>query len=108
MPARAPLTQEQSHLIFNNSYMFTVLVEIVRSGDTFSGKQLADATGLSQSIVHPLIRKLSGARFIEFVERVPGERTLLYRIRDNYWWDAVREYAVDGEGSPPAVTAATG
>ena len=108
MAALEPLTQEQSHLIFNNSHMFAVLVEIVRSGGTFSGKRIADATGLSPGIVHPLIQRLSGARFIEFVERVPGERTMLYRIRENHWWDAVREYAADENGLQPRITAAPG
>lgn len=55
-------------------------------GDTFSPKQIVEATGLLGSIVHPLIHKLRDAHFLEFVGRVPGERTLLYRIRDNYWW----------------------
>lgn len=90
-----PLTKEQSRLIFNNSYMFTVLLAIVDSGETFSGKMIADATDLSSSIVHPIIKRLSGAGFVEFVERVPGERTMLYRIRENPWWAAARKYLVD-------------
>lgn len=42
--------------------------------------------------MHPLIQKLRRANFIEFVERVPGERTILYRVRGNPWWNAASQY----------------
>lgn len=45
--------------------------------------------------MHPLIQKLRRANFIELVERVPGERTLLYRLRENPWWDAASQYVDD-------------
>ncbi len=60
---------------------------------TFSGKQIADLTGVQPGIVHTLIQRLSGAHFIEFVAQVPGERTLLYRVRENPWWTAAQRYA---------------
>jgi hypothetical protein len=34
------------------------------------------------------------ANFIEYVGRVPGERTMLYRVRDNPWWEPARRYAL--------------
>lgn len=93
---RRPLEPEESRLAFGNSHMFTVMVEIASlGGDTFSSKRITDATQLSPGIVHPLIQKLHRAHFIEFVERVPGERTLLYRVLDNYFWDAATRYAND-------------
>jgi len=42
--------------------------------------------------VHPLIQKLRRANFIEFVERVPGERPILYRVLENPWWNAASQY----------------
>ncbi|WP_314854449.1 hypothetical protein [uncultured Microbacterium sp.] len=61
-------------------------------GGKFSSKTITDATRLSPGIVHPLIQKLRRANFIEFVERVPGERTILYRVRENPWWNAASQY----------------
>ncbi len=91
-----PIAPAESRLFFGNSYMNAVVIEIAAlEGDTFSPKQIVEATGLLGSIVHPLIHKLRDAHFLEFVGRVPGERTLLYRIRDNYWWEAARRYAAD-------------
>lgn len=95
LPAGAePITPEQSKLIFNNSYMSTVMIAIASLPEqTFSGKQIADATGVQSGIVHTLIQRLHGAHFIEFVARVPGERTLLYRVCENPWWKAARRYS---------------
>ena len=94
-----PIAPEDSRLVFGNSHMVTVMVAIAsRQGDTFSSKLIADATHLSPGIVHPLIQKLLRARFIEFVERVPGERTILYRVRANPWWEAAGRYAADRSG----------
>lgn len=88
-----PIAPEDSRLVFGNSHMATVMVEIAAlRGDTFSSKLIADSTRLSPGIVHPLIQKLKRARFIEFVERVPGERTILYRVRENPWWEAASRY----------------
>lgn len=88
-----PIAPEDSRLVFGNSHMYTVMVEIAaRRGETFSSKLIADATHLSPGIVHPLIQKLLRARWIEFVERVPGERTILYRVRENPWWIAASCY----------------
>lgn len=94
LPAGAePITPEQSKLIFNNSYMSTVMIAIASLPEqTFSGKQIADATGVQPGIVHTLIQRLRGAHFIEFVAQVPGERTLLYRVCENPWWKAARRY----------------
>ena len=88
-----PIAPEESRLVFGNSYMYSVMVEIAgRRGGKFSSKTITDATRLSPGIVHPLIQKLRRANFIEFVERVPGERTILYRVRENPWWDAASQY----------------
>jgi predicted phosphohydrolase len=95
-----PIAPEESRLFFGNSYMNAVIIEIAAlEGDTFSPKQIVQATGLIGSIVHPLIHKLRDAHFLEFVGRVPGERTLLYRINDNYWWEAARRYASDRQAA---------
>lgn len=91
-----PTAPEISRLVFGNSHMFGVMVEIASlRGQKFSSKQITDATQLSPGIVHPLIQKLHRANFIEFVERVQGQRTLLYRIVDNHVWEAARRYADD-------------
>jgi transcription initiation factor IIE alpha subunit len=88
-----PIAPEESRLVFGNSYMYCVMVEIAGlRGEKFSSKAITDATGLSPGIVHPLIQKLRRANFIEFVERVPGERTILYRVRENPWWNAASQY----------------
>lgn len=88
-----PIAPEESRLVFGNSYMYSVMVEIAGlRGGKFSSKTITDATRLSPGIVHPLIQKLRRANFIEFVERVPGERTILYRVRENPWWDAASQY----------------
>ena len=84
MAPTGPTAPEVSRLVFGNSHMFGVMVEIASlRGQTFSSKQISDATQLSPGIVHPLIQKLRRAHFIEFVEQVHGERTLLYRVIDN-------------------------
>jgi len=89
-----PLSQEVSKLVFGNSYMSAVMAEIVAiDSETFSPKQIVDATGVVFSVVNPLIHKLRDAGFIELVGRAPGERTLLYRIVENPWWNAARAYA---------------
>ena len=101
-----PIAPAESRLFFGNSYMNAVVIEIAAlEGDTFSPKQIVEATGLLGRIVHPLIHKLRDAHFLEFVGRVPGERTLLYRIRDNYWWEAARRYAADREAASAERTA---
>ena len=88
-----PIAPKESRLVFGNSYMYSVMVEIAGlRGEKFSSKAITDATGLSPGIVHPLIQKLRRANFIEFVERVPGERTILYRVRENPWWNAASQY----------------
>ena len=94
MTVTALLSTDQSKLFFGNSHMFGVMVEIASlRGQTFSSKQISDATQLSPGIVHPLIQKLRRARFIEFVEQVHGERTLLYRVVANHVWEAASRYA---------------
>ena len=88
-----PIAPEESRLVFGNSHMYSVMVEIAGlRGEKFSSKTITDATRLSPGIVHPLIQKLRRANFIEFVERVPGERTILYRVRENPWWNAASQY----------------
>lgn len=98
-----PIAPEDSRLVFGNSHMVTVMVEIASlHGETFSSKLIADATRLSPGIVHPLIQKLLRAKFIEFVERVPWERTILYRVRENPWWEAASQYTRDREATDRA------
>lgn len=88
-----PIAPAESRLVFGNSHMHDVMVEIAAMrGATFSSKLISDKAHLSPGIVHPLIQKLLRANFIEFVERVPGERTILYRVRDNPWWEAAGQY----------------
>lgn len=99
-----PLAPEESRLVFGNSYMYSVMVEIAAlRGAGFSSKSITDSTKLSPGIVHPLIQKLRRANFIEFVERVPGERTIIYRVRANPWWAAASQYvpgrSANGENS---------
>jgi hypothetical protein len=92
-----PPTQEASKLVFGNSYMAAVMIEISAvDTETFSPKQIVAHTGLYFSVVNPLIHKLRDAGFIELVGRAPGERTLLYRVVENPWWDAARRYAHSG------------
>lgn len=64
-------------------------------GDPFSSKMISDATRLTPGIAHPLIQKLRRANFIEFVERVHGERTILYRAAYP-WWNAASKH-VEGQ-----------
>ena len=94
MTAIHPIAPEDSKALFGNSYMHTVLVEITRHGDEpFSPKQIIDATGLPGGIIHPLIKRLKSRHFIEYLGRVPGEKTTLYQVRDNPYMRAAREYA---------------
>ncbi len=89
-----PIAPEGSKALFGNSYMHTVLVEISKhDGETFSPKQIIDATGLPGGLVHPLIKRLRSQHFIEYIGRVPGEKTTLYKANDNPYIRAAREYA---------------
>lgn len=100
MAPTGPAAPEVSRLVFGNSHMFGVMVEIASlRGRMFSSKQISDATQLSPGIVHPLIQKLRRARFIEFVEQVHGERTLLYRVVDNHVWEAASRYAEERDAA---------
>lgn len=94
MEAVHEIAPEASKAFFGNSHMFAVLVEIAsRDNETFSPKDIVEGTGLIDSVVRPLIRRLRDANFIEYVGRMPGERTMLYRVRDNPWWEPARRYA---------------
>lgn len=93
MTATALLSTDQSKLFFGNSHMFDVVVEIVRIDGEFSAKQLTTRTGLPNSIVTSLLRKLREADFITFVGSSPGERIRPYVINENPWWEAARQYA---------------
>ena len=100
MTAIHPIAPEDSKALFGNSYMHTVLVEITRHGDEpFSPKQIINATGLPGGIIHPLIKRLKSRHFIEYLGRVPGEKTTLYQARDNPYLRAAREYAIDAPAS---------
>lgn len=94
MEAAREIAPEASKAFFGNSHMFAVLVEIAsRENSTFAPKDIVEGTGLIDSVVRPLIRRLRDAEFIEYVGRAPGERTMLYRVRDNPWWEPAREYS---------------
>lgn len=85
-----PRSQAASKLVFGN----ILLIEIASiDGDTFSPKEIVEAMGIAFGTANPLLHKLRDAGFIELVGRKPSERTLLYRIVENPWWDAARQYA---------------
>lgn len=92
MTASTLLSPDQSKLFFGNSHMFDLVVEIVRIDGEFSAKQLIERTGLPNSIVTSLMKKLRDAGFITFVGTTPGERTRPHVINENPWWDAARRY----------------
>ncbi|WP_454129425.1 hypothetical protein [Microbacterium aurum] len=76
-----PIAPEESRLVFGNSYMYSVMVEIAGlRGGKFSSKTITDATRLSPGIVHPLIQKLP-----------PRE---LHRVRGARAWRA--DHSVSG------------
>lgn len=87
------LTPEQSKLFFGNSHMSSIAIEIASIDDTFSAKQIIANSGLLPSVVTTIFHKLRDAELITFVGSVPGERTKLYRINNNPWWQAARDYA---------------
>lgn len=93
MNAPARLSPDQSKLIFGNRHLYDLMVEIVRVDGDFTAKLLIERTGLPNSVVTSLIRKLRDAEFITFVGTSPGERIRPYAINDNPWWDAARHYA---------------
>lgn len=95
MTAVHEIAPRASKAFFGNSHMFAVLIEIAaREDEPFSPKDIVESTGLIDSVVRPLIRRLRDAEFIEYVGRAPGEKTTLYRVRDNPWWEPARRYAV--------------
>lgn len=98
------MTREESKLIFGNSHQAEVMVRIASfEGGAFSSKRISDDTSLSPGIVHPIIQRLSRARWLEHIGKVPGERTILYRIRPNPWWDAALQYAHERAASQELV-----
>jgi hypothetical protein len=91
-----PLSEKTSKLVFGNIHMNKVMLEIAAvHGETFSPKQIVEATGIAFGTINPIIHKLRDAEFIELVGRAEGERTLVYRIVENPWWDAARQYVQD-------------
>jgi len=89
----AELTPEQSKLLFGNMYMSAVVVEIAAIGGPFAAKHVIANTGLLPSVVTTNIHKLRDAGLITYVGSAPHERTKIYRINENPWWRAAREYA---------------
>lgn len=87
-PGAEPITPEQSKLIFNK--------QLHEHGD--DNDRLPARANLRETDRRPdrpatwgrahLIQRLRGTHFIEFVAQVPGERTPLYRVRENPWWKA--------------------
>lgn len=95
MTAVHEIAPHASKAFFGNSHMFAVLIEIAGHEDEpFSPMDIVEGTGLIDSVVRPLIRRLRDAEFIEYIGRAPGERTTLYRVRDNPWWEPARRYAL--------------
>lgn len=93
--ATPPLTREQSKLLFGNSFMSTVLIEIASIAVPCSASDVIGRTGFSPSIVIVVFRKLREAGLIEYIGRSPGERAKLYQIVDSPWWHAPRVFAAD-------------
>lgn len=100
--ATPPLTPEQSKLLFGNSFMSTVLIEIASMDAPCSASDIIRRTGFSPSVVIVVFRKLREAGLIEYIGRSPNERTKLYRINDSPWWHAPRVFAADRRPHSPA------
>ncbi len=91
---RAP---EHSKAMFGNSHMLAVMLFIANHDDPqFSTPQIVAATGVDNTLVHPLLARLKKGEIIDQIGHVPGERTLLFRRRDSPYWDLVRRVAEDG------------
>ncbi|WP_447946283.1 hypothetical protein [Microbacterium lacticum] len=91
------LAPEHSKAMFGNSHMLTVMLFIANHDDeTFSTSQIVAATGVDNTLVHPLLTRLKKGQVIEQIGRVPGERTLLFRRIESPYWDLARRVATDG------------
>ena len=91
------LAPEHSKAMFGNSHMLAVMLFIANHEDeTFSTSQIVAATGVDNTLVHPLLARLKKGQVIEQIGRVPGERTLLFRRIESPYWDLARRVAAEG------------
>lgn len=91
------LAPEHSKAMFGNSHMLAVMLFIANHKDeTFSTSQIVAATGVDNTLVHPLLARLKKGQVIEQIGRVPGERTLLFRRIESPYWDLARRVAAEG------------
>lgn len=83
--------------MFGNSNMLAVMLFIANhDGERFSTPEIVTATGVDNTLVHPLLTRLKNAEIIDQIGRVPGERTLLFRRRPSAYWDLVRRVEQEG------------
>ena len=88
---------EHSKAMFGNSNMLAVMLFIANHDeDQFSAPQIVAATGVDNTLVHPLLARLKKGEVIEQVGRISGERTLLFRRIASPYWDLVRRVSQDG------------
>lgn len=96
---RAP---EHSKAMFGNSHMLAVMQFIAnRDDEQFCAPQIVAATGVDNTLVHPLLARLKKGEVIEQIGHVPGERTLLFRRIEGPWWDLARAFAADKSTATP-------
>lgn len=80
-----------------NSNMLAVMQFIANLDEPrFSTPQVVAATGVDNTLVHPLLARLKKGEVIDQVGHVPGERTLLFERRSSPYWELVRRLAEDG------------
>jgi hypothetical protein len=86
--------QERSAAIFGNRYFAEVVMAADRlsaMGDVFvTTRMVAAVTGLGDSLVRPVMRRLSAAGLIAELPRTGGPRsTLNYQVVRNPLWEAI-------------------
>ena len=83
--------------MFGNSHMLAVMLFIANLDEPqFSTPQIVAATGVDNTLVHPLLSRLIKGEVIDRIGRVPGGRSLLFRRRASPYWDLVRRVAAEG------------
>ncbi len=88
--------REYSAALFGNRFVAEVVTAIQRLAPAHDGavttRLVASNTGLSDSLVRPVMLRLAEAGLLTSIERVGGPRsTLRYRIRRAPLWTAVTE-----------------
>lgn len=88
------MDNERSKYLLGSQHMHAVMVAIAASeSGEFSTPQILYRTGISPASLHTLLGRLRHAGMIECVGNVPGEKTLIYRMVDDPFWDGIRSYA---------------